>query len=74
MAYGGTTMRHFALVGLALASARLATSQDLAFGHLRVEEGLSNTWVFSLCKDSRGFLWIGTEGGLDRYDGQRIVE
>ncbi len=53
---------------------RSAQSQDLVFGHLSVEDGLSRTWVRSLLKDSRGFLWIGTESGLDRYDGQRIVE
>jgi PAS domain S-box-containing protein len=62
------------LVTLLALGARSVQSQDLVFGHLSVEDGLSRTWVRSLLKDSRGFLWIGTESGLDRFDGQRIVE
>src|SRR5512140_2923780 len=67
--------RRLAILWLLLgAAAQLASAQDLVFHHLSVEEGLSRTWVHSLLKDSRGFLWVGTEGGLDRFDGQRIVE
>lgn len=32
-------------------------------------EGLSNRAVSSIVKDSKGFLWFGTQGGLNRYDG-----
>lgn len=32
-------------------------------------DGLPGGVVFSLCQDSRGYLWIGTEKGLCRYDG-----
>ncbi len=51
-----------------------ARAQDYVFDHLGVEDGLSRTWVHAILKDSRGFLWIGTENGLDRFDGRRIVE
>ena len=36
---------------------------------LSVEDGLSNRFVNSIYKDSRGFMWIGTRYGLNRYDG-----
>lgn len=40
-----------------------------AFRHLKVENGLSNNNVKTILKDSEGFLWVGTENGLNRYDG-----
>lgn len=34
-----------------------------------ITEGLSNNSVKTIFQDSRGFLWIGTQDGLNRYDG-----
>jgi len=39
------------------------------FDRLWLEEGLSQSSVRALHQDSRGFLWIGTEDGLNKYDG-----
>lgn len=39
------------------------------FDHFSSKDGLSSNLVFSLTKDSTGFLWIGTDFGLDRFDG-----
>ena len=36
---------------------------------LSVEDGLSSRFTNTIYKDSRGFLWIGTQYGLNRYDG-----
>lgn len=51
--------------------ATLAASQQHAvwFEHIGLEAGLSHSDVQALYRDSRGFLWIGTVGGVNRYDG-----
>jgi len=38
-----------------------------------VKDGLSQTSVHTIFKDSRGLLWLGTEGGLNKYDGYNIT-
>jgi len=37
------------------------------------KDGLSSDKIHALHKDSKGFIWIGTENGLDRFDGQSFV-
>lgn len=44
-------------------------SQPLTFDRYSVEQGLSQSIVLSILQDSRGFLWFGTEDGLNLYDG-----
>lgn len=41
----------------------------LRFDHISIEQGLSQSSVRVIFQDSRGFLWFGTEDGLNRYDG-----
>lgn len=42
------------------------------FSKLSVENGLSSNQVNAIFKDSRGFIWIGTLNGIDRYDGLEL--
>lgn len=46
---------------------------DVRFAQLSVEHGLSNGIVREVFQDSQGFLWIGTNNGLNQYDGYRIT-
>jgi ligand-binding sensor domain-containing protein/serine phosphatase RsbU (regulator of sigma subunit) len=39
-----------------------------------VENGLSSQYVTCLTFDNRGYLWVGTQSGLNRYDGYRFVQ
>jgi ligand-binding sensor domain-containing protein/signal transduction histidine kinase len=39
------------------------------FDHISIEEGLSESVVQCILQDSKGFLWFGTQDGLNRYDG-----
>ncbi len=44
-------------------------SAQYKFQHITPKDGLSSTWVRSIFKDSRGFMWFATSSGLSRYDG-----
>ncbi|QMW04776.1 ligand-binding sensor domain-containing protein [Spirosoma foliorum] len=41
----------------------------LKFEHLGTTQGLSNNRLFCIYKDREGFMWFGTDDGLNRYDG-----
>lgn len=47
----------------------LATRKSINFQHLWVEDGLSQSTVFSIYKDQKEFIWFGTRRGLNMYDG-----
>ena len=63
-------MRWFLSV-LMLAAVSLSASADRSvfFEILDKDNGLSNMAVSSIVQDSKGFLWFGTQSGLNRYDG-----
>jgi signal transduction histidine kinase/ligand-binding sensor domain-containing protein/CheY-like chemotaxis protein/HPt (histidine-containing phosphotransfer) domain-containing protein len=54
------------------APAAPAAARPLYFEHLTMRQGLSQNTVNSIFQDSRGYIWLGTESGLDRYDGYSI--
>jgi hypothetical protein len=63
--YLATTVVCFAL------AAPVRAQQD-SFRYYGTEEGLTSVAVKVLFQDRTGFLWVGTENGLFRYDGQRF--
>ncbi len=47
--------------------------QGARFVHVGLEEGLSHGLVLRIVQDQEGFIWFGTSGGLNRYDGRTII-
>lgn len=45
-------------------------STKLHFDYFSIAQGISQSNITCLLQDSRGFLWIGTQAGLNRYDGK----
>ena len=51
---------------------RRGQPRPAVFRRLSIAEGLVNNVVYGVVQDSRGFIWLGTEGGLVRYDGREF--
>ena len=45
---------------------------DLRFQRMSLNQGLSQTSVSSITQDNQGFMWFGTQYGLNRYDGYKF--
>lgn len=59
---------------LSLLFSPVAFSQTYYFEHYSVEEGLPVSKVYFVLQDSQGYLWLGTETGVSRFDGVKIME
>lgn len=44
-------------------------SQSIKFKHLSADDGLSQNTIHTIIQDDLGFIWFGTNDGLNRYDG-----
>jgi ligand-binding sensor domain-containing protein len=60
------------LIAASLAQAAIDTP-PLVLEHLTTSDGLPQGTVFATLQDSQGFVWLGTEDGLVRYDGHELV-
>src|SRR5918992_3066679 len=61
-------------IGAAQAAAPVPDARPIYFEHLTMRDGLSQSTVMSILQDAQGYLWLGTESGLDRYDGYSVRE
>lgn len=71
-------MKHIGIISaICLLAIWFATNsvfaQPYRTSHFNVEDGLSNNYVVSLAQDRKGYIWIATESGLNRFDGQQFI-
>ena len=50
----------------------MVDGKEMQFTRLSTEDGLSQTRVSRIVQDNRGFIWFGTQYGLNRYDGYKF--
>ena len=43
--------------------------ENFNFKNITIEDGLSQSTVKTIYQDSKGYIWIGTDDGLNRYNG-----
>ena len=66
--------KYFILTLLIFCTTRgFSQNQSLEFEHIGTAEGLSQINVNCIIQDSRGFMWIGTRDGLNKYDGYKFT-
>lgn len=62
------------IAGLLLTGNVLAQTPSIRFASLSLEDGLSQATVTAAVQDQAGFMWFGTQDGLNRYDGYQFVQ
>ena len=62
----------YLLLGWCLVTDAGTTLPDMKFRRLDTRDGLSNSHINYLFQDLKGFIWMGTSYGLNRYDGYRF--
>ncbi|OHD26186.1 MAG: hypothetical protein A2Y38_26765 [Spirochaetes bacterium GWB1_59_5] len=61
------------LVSMCITATSWATDGAVRFINTGMREGLANASVSSMVQDAAGFIWIGTQGGLHRWDGRSFT-
>jgi signal transduction histidine kinase/ligand-binding sensor domain-containing protein len=67
--------RYATLIFIWLLASLTLTAQEeyVRFKRITINDGLSLSSVYDIYQDSKGFMWFGTEDGLNKYDGQTIT-
>ncbi len=66
------TRVHWLILILFIARGTVAQNPMFTFENINTKDGLSSLKVQSITQDNKGFIWIGTMDGLNRYDGYQF--
>mgnify|MGYP003883771185 FL=1 len=65
-------VQKFWVLALLLGFVQLGLAQRFSFSEYSIAQGLSSPNVTCFAKDQYGFTWIGTDNGLNRFDGTQV--
>lgn len=68
-----TRISWIVIIWLISASHVVAQQTAINFSNIGTRKGMSSNWVTAICRDSDGFIWVGTNRGLNRFDGYNIT-
>ncbi len=63
----------FSVLSVLFASSVFSQTQQYNFRSISVEKGLSQSTVYTIAQDTLGFMWMGTQDGLNRYNGESFA-
>ena len=71
---GATWLGTFAVMAMGYSTSALGdAAQPMRFERLSLDQGLSQSAAMAITQDATGFMWFGTENGLNRYDGYNML-
>jgi len=59
----------FCAIALFTITPTILAQGNILFNHITIDNGLSQSSVTCILQDKLGFMWFGTQDGLNRYDG-----
>jgi len=65
--------RYLLIVMLLCMKGRDVCAQEYSYAHYDVKDGLAGSKVYCITQDRDGFIWVGTEMGVSRFDGTHFV-
>lgn len=69
-----TSFKYFsAAFVLCLCLSPMVHAQSIQFDNLSLKDGLSQSVVRDIAQDEKGFMWLATESGLNKYDGNSFT-
>ncbi|MFZ6029500.1 MAG: two-component regulator propeller domain-containing protein [Chloroflexota bacterium] len=68
-----TASANFSSLPTSQSTTHALPARPLHFEHLGLEDGLSQSAILASMQDRQGYLWFGTQDGLNRYDGYNFT-